>query len=188
VYSFQADSRGNGFGFGADGNALRARDSSSPRHPGAAKSPSDLTIAGKSWAISPKSRRLRGAGCTILTDISSTHLTGDPNAVSRVIRNLVDNAVRHVKSRVDITVGSRDGGAILTVSDDGPGIAPAETARVFGRFVRLDTDRARSGGGAGLGLAMVAEVVAAHGGTVTIDDRPGCGTKMIVALPQHTNR
>jgi signal transduction histidine kinase len=134
----------------------------------------------------------RDAGCTIHTEISSTRLVGDPAAVSRVIRNLVDNAVRHAKSRVDIEVGSRNGTAIITVSDDGRGIAPAERNRVFGRFVRLDSDRARSGGGTGLGLAIVAEVVAAHGGTVTIDDRPGGGTKIIVALPQnmpqHINR
>jgi signal transduction histidine kinase len=130
----------------------------------------------------------RDAGCTIHTAICPVRLIGDPAAISRVIRNLVDNAVRHAKSRVDIYVGSRDGTAILTVSDDGPGIAPADRARVFGRFVRLDADRARRGGGTGLGLAIVAEVVAAHRGTVTIDDRPGGGTKMIVALPQHTNR
>jgi signal transduction histidine kinase len=133
-------------------------------------------------------RMRRGAGCMIHTDICPASLVGDPAAVSRVIGNLVDNAVRHAKSRVDIAVGSRDGSAILTVSDDGPGIAPAERARVFGRFVRLDANRARSGGGTGLGLAIVAEVVAVHGGTVTIDDRPGGGTKIIVALPQHTNR
>jgi signal transduction histidine kinase len=130
----------------------------------------------------------RDAGCTIHTAISPAGLIGDQAAVSRVIRNLVDNAVRQAKSRVDIHVGSRDGAAILTVSDDGRGIAPADRARVFERFVRLDSDRARSGGGAGLGLAIVAEVVAAHGGTVTIDDRPGGGTNMIVVLPQHTNR
>jgi signal transduction histidine kinase len=132
-------------------------------------------------------RMRHGAGCTINTDISAAALIGDPVAVSRVIRNLVDNAVRHAKSRVDIAVGRRDGSATLTVSDDGPGIAPAERARVFGRFVRLDSDRARSGGGTGLGLAIVAEVVAAQGGTVTIDDRPGGGTKMIVEFPQRTN-
>jgi len=130
----------------------------------------------------------RGAGYTVHTDISPAQLVGDAIAVSRVIRNLVDNAVRHAKSRVDIAVGSREGSAILTVSDDGPGIARAERARVFERFVRLDPDRARSGGGTGLGLAIVAEVVAAHGGTVTIDDRLGGGAKMIVAFPRHTNR
>jgi len=132
--------------------------------------------------------RVRRDGCTIHTAISAARLIGDRAAVARVIRNLVDNAVRHAKSRVDIHVGSQGNNVILTVCDDGPGIVAAERSRVFERFVRLDSDRARSGGGTGLGLAIVAEVVAAHGGTITIDDRPGGGTKVIVALPQHINR
>jgi signal transduction histidine kinase len=132
--------------------------------------------------------RVRRDGCTIHTAISPARLIGDRAAVSRVIRNLVDNAVRHAKSRVDIRVVSRDSNVILTVSDDGPGIASADRARVFERFVRLDSDRARSGGGTGLGLAIVAEVVAAHGGTVNIDDSCGGGTTITVTLPQQTNR
>lgn len=130
----------------------------------------------------------REAGCTVHADICPTRLTGDPAGMSRMIRNLVDNAVRHANSLIVIEVSSRDRTAVLSISDDGPGIALAERTRVFERFVRLDSDRSRSGGGAGLGLAIVAEVVAAHGGTVTIDDRPGGGTKVIVALPQHSNR
>jgi len=96
--------------------------------------------------------------------------------------------VRQANSRVDVHVGSRDSTAVLTVSDDGPGIPPAERTRVFGRFVRLDSDRSRSGGGSGLGLAIVAEVVAAHGGTVAIGDRPGGGTTVIVTFPLNANR
>jgi signal transduction histidine kinase len=133
-------------------------------------------------------RARREGGCTVHTDICPARLTGDPAALSRMIRNLVDNAVRHANSCIAIEVGSRNGTVIVTVSDDGPGIAPAERSRVFERFVRLDPDRSRSGGGAGLGLAIVAEIVAAHCGTVSIEDRPGGGTKMSVALPQHTNR
>jgi signal transduction histidine kinase len=133
-------------------------------------------------------RARRESGCAIHTDLSAVCFSGDPAAMSRVIRNLVDNAVRHAKSRVDVHVGSRSGEATLSVSDDGPGIAPAERARVFERFVRLDSDRARCSGGTGLGLAIVAEVVAAHGGRVTVDDRPGGGTTMKVVLPQHNNR
>ncbi|AAS03418.1 MULTISPECIES: HAMP domain-containing sensor histidine kinase [Mycobacterium avium complex (MAC)] len=127
----------------------------------------------------------RDADCAVHTDIRPARLLADPTAMTRMIRNLVDNAVRHAVSCVAIEVGSRDGTAVLTVGDDGPGIPPAQRSRVFERFVRLDTDRARSGGGAGLGLAIVAEVVAAHGGTVTIGDRPGGGTTLTVALPQH---
>ena len=136
-------------------------------------------------------RARREAGRTIHTDIRPARLTGDSAAISRMIRNLVDNAVRHANSLVAIEVSGQNGTTNLSVSDDGPGIAAAERTRVFERFVRLDSDRSRNGGGAGLGLAIVAEVVTAHGGTVTIDDRPGGGTKMIVALPQQphdTNR
>lgn len=130
----------------------------------------------------------RETQCRIETEIRPARLTGDPAALSRMIRNLVDNAVRHANSQIAIEVGSQNGSATLIVSDDGPGIAPAERTRVFERFVRLDSDRSRGAGGTGLGLAIVAEVVAAHRGTVTIDDRPGGGTTMIVTLPQHNNR
>ncbi|WP_082279604.1 sensor histidine kinase [Mycobacterium colombiense] len=135
-------------------------------------------------------RARRDTQCVVHTDIRPVRLEADPVAMSRMIRNLVENAVRHAVSCVAIEVGGRDGAAVLTVSDDGPGIAPADRDRVFERFVRLDSDRARSGGGTGLGLAIVAEVVAAHRGTVTIDDPPSGGTKMIVTLPvsQHSNR
>lgn len=134
----------------------------------------------------------RQARCAIDADIRPVRCAGDPMAISRMIRNLVENAVRHATSRVYVEVGGSDGTAILTVSDDGPGISPADRSRVFERFVRLDSDRARSGGGAGLGLAIVAEVVAAHGGSVTIAERPGGGTRMRVSLPlrgpQRSNR
>ena len=128
-------------------------------------------------------RARRDTQCVIHTDIRPVCLEADPAAMSRMIRNLVENAVRHAVSCVAIEVGGQDGVAILSVSDDGPGIAPADRSRVFERFVRLDSDRARSGGGTGLGLAIVAEVIAAHGGVVTIDEPPRGGTKMIVTLP-----
>lgn len=126
--------------------------------------------------------------CCVQTQFRPTSLTGDPAALSRVLRNLLDNAVRHAHSRVFVEVDNRDGSAILAISDDGPGIAEADRARAFERFVRLDFDRSRSVGGAGLGLSIVAEVVAAHGGTVTIGDRPGGGTRIVITLPQNTSR
>jgi signal transduction histidine kinase len=133
-------------------------------------------------------RAQQDASCAIHTVSTPVRIVGDSTAISRVIRNLLDNAVRHATSRVDVCVGSRDRKAIIAIGDDGPGIAPEDRTRVFERFVRLDSDRSRSSGGAGLGLAIVAEVVAAHGGTVTIADQPGRGTTMLVSLPQHTNR
>jgi signal transduction histidine kinase len=134
-------------------------------------------------AVAEVSRLRRDTALDIHADLSPTRLVGDSSALSRVLRNLIDNAARHAASRVEVTVRPEDGQARLTVADDGPGIAPADRARVFERFVRLDTDRSRSGGGTGLGLAIVFEIAAAHGGSVRIDDRSGGGTLVVVQLP-----
>jgi signal transduction histidine kinase len=109
-------------------------------------------------------------------------LTGDLGGMARVLRNLLDNAVWHAKSTVEIVVKRRKTAAVLSVADDGPGIPAQDRSRVFDRFVRLDSDRSRDGGGTGLGLAIVAEIVASHNGTVSIDDRSGGGTIVTVTL------
>lgn len=135
-------------------------------------------------------RLKREATVVVESEVAPAQVVGDARALSRVLRNLTDNAVRHAHSRVTVTVGVRDDHAVLSVSDDGPGIPVAERTRVFDRFVRLDTDRARSAGGTGLGLAIVAEIVAAHDGTITIEDAAGGGTTMVVqfALASDSNR
>jgi signal transduction histidine kinase len=112
-------------------------------------------------------------------------LRGDLTGLGRVLRNLVDNAAKHAGSSIDVEV-RRDGpSALMVVSDDGPGIPERDRARVFDRFVRLDSARSRDGGGSGLGLAIVAEIIAAHAGSISIDDRPGGGSRFTVRLPVH---
>ncbi len=128
-------------------------------------------------------RLLRETSLTVDADLVPTRLVGDPGGLSRVLRNLLDNAARHARSRIELRVYPEGGNAVVTVADDGPGIPEADRARVFGRFVRLDSDRSRSGGGTGLGLAIVSEVVAAQGGTVTIGDRCKGGAQVTVQLP-----
>jgi len=110
-------------------------------------------------------------------------LCGDAPALSRVVRNLLDNAARHAVSRIQVRVVTRGDEVVLSVADDGPGIPAADRQRVFDRFVRLDTARSRGGGGSGLGLSIAAEIVAAHGGVIVISDRPGGGTLVAVQLP-----
>ncbi|HEX6497557.1 MAG TPA: HAMP domain-containing sensor histidine kinase [Micromonosporaceae bacterium] len=111
---------------------------------------------------------------------------GDRMALHRVVDNLVSNAVRHAASRVEIVVGP---GATVTVGDDGPGIAPADRDRVFDRFTRLDDARARDDGGAGLGLAIVRELVRLHDGTIDLADaRPGLRVAVTLPTPDQPPR
>lgn len=127
-----------------------------------------------------------GTGLEVRCEASPVRVIGDAPALSRVLRNLLDNAARHAVSLIEVTVGTSDGHAVLTVGDDGPGVPVADRRRVFDRFVRLDGDRSRSAGGTGLGLAIVAEIVAAHHGRVWLEDRPGGGARVVVTLPLDT--
>jgi signal transduction histidine kinase len=107
--------------------------------------------------------------------------TGEPDALGRVVANLLDNAVRHARSQVRVGLTSHRGHPMITVTDDGPGIPAADRERVFDRFTRLDDARARDAGGSGLGLAIVQELVRRHGGTVTLGDA-GPGLRVEVRL------
>src|SRR6266508_628574 len=107
---------------------------------------------------------------------------GDPDALARVLMNLVDNGVRHARGAVRLAAVRDGGSAVVSVSDDGPGIEPADRERVFDRFTRLDDARARDGGGAGLGLAIVRELDRRHHGTVRLTDADP-GVRAEVRLP-----
>jgi signal transduction histidine kinase len=98
------------------------------------------------------------------------------------VENLTANAARFARSTVAVHVGRIGRWVELTVADDGPGVPDAERARIFERFVRLDTDRSRRGGGAGLGLPIVAELVSRAGGLVSVGDG-GPGAVFTVRLP-----
>jgi signal transduction histidine kinase len=102
----------------------------------------------------------------------------------RVVANLVDNAVRHASSHVDLALRTEGGGAVLTVLDDGPGIPADERERVFERFARLDDARDRDAGGTGLGLAIVRELLHRSDGSISLQENPsGRGLAAVVRLP-----
>jgi signal transduction histidine kinase len=90
----------------------------------------------------------------------------DADELHRAVANLVDNAVRHARTQVEVAARVDQNWAVISVSDDGPGIAPGDRERVFERFTRLDDARGRNSGGAGLGLAIVRELVIRAGGAV----------------------
>ncbi|MGH3117482.1 MAG: ATP-binding protein, partial [Gaiellales bacterium] len=102
----------------------------------------------------------------------------------RLVKNLVENAARYGRSAIALTVDARDGRVFLTVDDDGTGIPESNRERVFERFVRLDEARDRDSGGAGLGLAIVWEIAAAHGGVIAISDGPLGGARFEVSFPR----
>jgi signal transduction histidine kinase len=108
---------------------------------------------------------------------------GDRNQLGRALRNLVDNATRHARSTVELRLRAEGSWAHLDVVDDGPGVPVAERARIFERFVRLEEGRQRATGGTGLGLAIVYEIIAGHGGTVTVAETEGGGATFHLTLP-----
>lgn len=113
-------------------------------------------------------------------------ITGDAGRLRQVVSNLVVNALRHTPSdaHVWVTVAREDSTAVVTVRDDGPGMDADDAARAFERFHRADDSRSRAdGGGSGLGLSIVDELVRAHGGTVDLDTTPGAGATFTVRLP-----
>ena len=112
-------------------------------------------------------------------------ITVDAGRIRQVLGNLIRNALAHTPSGGEIVVGvrQREGDAILTVSDTGTGIAPADLESIFERFYRVDKSRARRGGGTGLGLTIARELVRAHGGTISAQSVVGKGTTFSINLP-----
>jgi two-component system, OmpR family, sensor kinase len=118
-----------------------------------------------------------------LTGPETLEVIGDPDQLRRVIANLLNNATAHTPAGtpIEVTLLAEDGDAVLTVRDHGPGLS--ETDQVFERFWRQSESRGRESGGAGLGLAIVAGVVDAHGGSVWAENHPDGGALFTVRLP-----
>jgi two-component system OmpR family sensor kinase len=119
---------------------------------------------------------------------------GDEGRLRQIVTNLVSNALTHTPAGTPVTVSlevtpSPDDGpdrVLLAVADQGPGMSEADRAQVFERFYRADPSRTRAAGGSGLGLSIVAALVAAHGGRVGVQSAPGSGSRFLVELPQYS--
>ncbi len=111
---------------------------------------------------------------------------GDEARLRQVLSNLMANALQHTPEDAGITVrvGTDADSAVLEVCDEGPGMRPEDAQRIFERFYRADSSRARASGGTGLGLSIVDSLVYAHGGRVTVTTAPGRGCRFQVTLPR----
>ncbi|MFE4549691.1 sensor histidine kinase [Streptomyces sp. NPDC056785] len=124
---------------------------------------------------------LRRPGVT--AHCASAEVVGSRGQLARLLGNLLDNARRHARSRVAVTVRTDGAWAVLEVADDGAGVPAAERERIFERFVRLDEARSRDDGGAGLGLAIARDVARRHGGTLTAGEAAEGGALFTLRLP-----
>jgi signal transduction histidine kinase len=148
--------------------------------PAAGRRPVDLDDL-----VFEEAARLRGA-TDLRIDIggvSAGRVSGDRDKLERLVRNLSDNAARHARSTISLSL--RDGGSevVMAIDDDGSGIPVAQRERIFDRFVRLEDARDRDSGGSGLGLAIVLEIAAFHRGTVRVLDSALGGARFEVLLP-----
>ncbi len=125
----------------------------------------------------------RSTSLEVRAQVAPVRCHGNRHQLSQVLRNLADNAGAHARTRVDISLSRAADVAVLDVSDDGPGIPAQDRARVFERFERLDGGRGRDSGGAGLGLAIVRDLVRAHSGDVELGESPSGGARFRVTLP-----
>ncbi|GAA0517937.1 sensor histidine kinase [Deinococcus depolymerans] len=148
--------------------------------------PLDLGTLGRE-VVRDLQDRAAARGVTLSVQAVRTPIQGDPVRVRQITSNLVDNALRHARSRVSVQVETVQGRALLHVEDDGPGVPEHSREAVFTRFTRLDGSRARDTGGSGLGLAIVRALAAAHGGEAQLSGSASLGgARFTVALPVST--
>ncbi len=118
-------------------------------------------------------------------DTNGPEIRVDPDRMTQVLGNLLDNALRHTPAggAVKLAASTAPGIIRITVGDTGPGIPPEDLPHVFERFYRADKSRARDQGGSGLGLPIAKSIVEAHGGRIWAESNPGEGTNIIIEIP-----
>jgi two-component system, OmpR family, sensor kinase len=118
-------------------------------------------------------------------ELAAGTLRADPDLISQVLRNLIENARRHAgaSGRVLVSSAAAPGGLRVDVDDDGPGISPTERERVFDRFHRSETARDRASGGSGLGLGIARSILDSHQGQIWVEDSPLGGARLSFELP-----
>jgi two-component system phosphate regulon sensor histidine kinase PhoR len=124
-------------------------------------------------------------GKTLTVSGEDVALRADVRKLTLAVSNLLDNAVKYGKEggRITLTGRMREGGCLLEVADDGPGIPAEHLPRIFERFYRVDQGRSRDLGGTGLGLSIAKHIVESHRGTIRAESRLGLGTRFLIRIP-----
>ena len=134
--------------------------------------------------VHDEARRLRATSTKrVQLQVAAVRVWADQSQLAQAVRNLVDNAERHARTTVRLTLAVRGRAAVLHVDNDGRLIAPADRERVFERFVRLDESRSRDAGGSGLGLAIARTALRAQAGDVVVADAPDGWCRFQLRLP-----
>ncbi len=151
--------------------------------------PADTSAVDLDAIVLEEAARARHSGPAILdtSRVSGGPVRGNPSELRRVVRNLVDNAVTHARSRVELRLDSHDGHVVLDVIDDGPGIPDEEREQVFERFHRGDPARTRGAPGTGLGLAIARSLAERADGRLELLDG-GPGARFRLTLPMLSDR
>ncbi|MFE7192208.1 sensor histidine kinase [Kitasatospora sp. NPDC057541] len=166
----------------ADLLLLARLDTTGQERPGEAVDLAELVRA----SVAPGGPQARPVTVHVSVDASGpVTVDGNPLWLGRLLTNLLDNARRHARGRVTVRLSTdtATGDAVLDVTNDGPGIDPADRERIFERFTRLDDARSRDDGGTGLGLPIARDIAALHGGTLTVEDGPD-GVTFRARLPR----
>ena len=109
----------------------------------------------------------------------------EPRLMARALGNVLQNARRYAKQRVEVDAAINADTCRIVIDDDGPGIPEADRARIFEPFTRLDTSRNRDSGGYGLGLAIAQRIAQWHGGNIGVEDSPLGGARFVISWPVH---
>ncbi len=138
-------------------------------------------------AVTAVRERFNAPGCQFKTEVAP-HLpsvVADPDALVTALVNLLDNAYKYSgdDKQITLTAGTANGSVCFTVKDNGIGLSPRDTKRIFKRFYQVDQRLSRSGGGCGLGLSIVKYIVTAHHGNVRVESQPGHGSTFTISLP-----
>ena len=142
------------------------------------REPIDLAMVART-CIEELRPRATSASVALDVQLESAIINGDARRLRELIRNLLENALRHARSTIVVQCAPQNGGAMLSVSDDGKGVRPEDRNRIFERFFRADTTTE----GTGLGLAIAHWVARAHEGSIVVNDA-NPGAEFIVILCQ----